>query len=119
MSAVRIGDDSEELSAFISGVFFVVASRQVANRDHLTRSQIIYAASEFGCVVCLGLVNSMEHLFNLCEVASLMWYEVLGWLCFPLPLLRSILRVCEVFQGFGLGKNQCLVYCRFCIQWYG
>lgn len=71
------------------------------------------------CKVCLGQVDSVDHLFVQWEVALLVWYMVLRRVGMNLPFPFSISGVLEVFLGLGLGKKSqiCLLSIWHSVVW--
>lgn len=59
----------------------------------------MYDSSKAGCVVYVGKMKLVIHLFVLCEVASTIKYIVFRWMGHPESLPHLVFEVFELFRG--------------------
>jgi hypothetical protein len=66
-------------------------------RSNLAHRGVIVAEEELACVCCSGFVESEDHLFASCPLASWIWYKIHRWFCLSFVVPSSI---SSIFKSF-------------------
>lgn len=80
----------------------------LSTRKNLGRHCILHVVSGMDYAVCLGQVESIDHLFTRYVVASTISYKVFKLLRRTMPIAQSVLCVFELVQGLGHDKMKTL-----------
>jgi hypothetical protein len=66
-------------------------------RSNLAHRGVIVAEEELAWVCCSGFVESEDHLFASCPLASWIWYKIHRWFCLSFVVPSSI---SSIFKSF-------------------
>jgi hypothetical protein len=69
---------------------------RVPTRNNLATRRIIDISGDLSCALCGEAMESEQHLFIYCEIAMLLWMEILGWLEVPFILPHNLF---SLFHG--------------------
>lgn len=74
---------------------------RLPTRDNLLWRKVIIEPSHALCSICGDFVKISLNLFLRCPIAMKVWYAVLGWLGWQMPLPPNLASLFLVFGGFG------------------
>ncbi|GAU11500.1 hypothetical protein TSUD_344900 [Trifolium subterraneum] len=78
---------------------------RIPSRQNLFRRNVITDPHNILCILCGMSIESVDHLFLICDLSSSAWYSIFRWLGIQAVLPRGVIWFFDFFLDIGVGRR--------------